>query len=189
VRARRDADQSKEPSGRRRTISDVALALLKRFPNPRYRPKPWRWLPEAGDPKYAALSDDLAAVHEDLMPAFKTADFAALRAQNRFRGAQVTLILGGAVIAILGSLQAALGDTVTWPSVAQLVVGGALTAVGTMQTRLGSQQRYLRQRLVAERLRSEAFLFLGRINYPADPAAARTKLVARVKEIREAPGQ
>ena len=165
----------------------MALALLRRFPNPLYRPEPWPWLPRAEDQRYTALSEDLVVVHADLRPAFEDADFGALRAQNAFRGAQVTLILGGAVIAILGSLQAALGDTVTWPSVAQLVVGGTLTAVGTMQTRLGTQQRYLRQRLVAERLRSEAFLFLGRIGYPADLAAARTQLVARVAEIQKEP--
>ena len=99
----------------------------------------------------------------------------------------MTLILGGAVIAILGSLQAALGDTVTWPSVAQLVVGAILTGVGTMQTKLATQQRYLRERLVAERLRSEAFLFLGRIGYPAGADAARAQLVARVTEIQAEP--
>jgi hypothetical protein len=167
----------------------VAPALLRRFPNPLYRPEPWPWLPDAGDERYTALSEDLAAIHEHLMPAFQDADFAALRAQNAFRGAQVTLILGGAVIAILGSLQAALGDSVTWPSIVQLVVGGALTVVGTGQTKLGTQQRYLRRRLVAERLRGEAFLFLGRIGYPADPAEAHAKLQARAAEIRAERGE
>lgn len=141
-------------------------------------------MPDADDERYSALSADLAAVHEALMPEFEEADFAALRAQNAFRGAQVMLILGGATIAILGSLQAALGDVVTWPSIVQLVLGAALTGVGAMQTRLATQQRYLRQRLVAERLRSEAFRFLSRIDYPADAAAARTRLVARVTEIQ-----
>jgi hypothetical protein len=162
----------------------MALALLRRFPNPAYRPSHRRWLPDADDEHSSALSADLTAVHEALMPAFEEADFAALRAQNAFRGAQVTLILGGATIAILGSLQAALGDAVTWPSIVQLVLGAALTGVGAMQTRLGTQQRYLRQRLVAERLRSEAFRFLGRIDYPSDAVAARTHLVARVTEIQ-----
>jgi hypothetical protein len=162
----------------------MALALLRRFPNPLYRPKVWPWIPDADDVRYAVLSVDLVAIHEDLVPAFQDADFAALRAQNAFRGAQVMLILGGAVVAILGSLQAGLGDTVTWPSIAQLVVGATLTGIGAMQTRLGAQQRYLRRRLVAERLRSEAFLFLGRIGYPTDAGAARAHLVARVGEIR-----
>lgn len=163
----------------------MALELVKRFPNPVYRPADLPWLPAADDQHYRALWEDLKAVHEDLMPTFKTADRAALRAQNAFRGAQVTLILGGAVIAILGSLQAALGDSVTWPSVAQLVVGGVLTWVGSMQTKLETQQRYLKQRLVAERLRGEAFLFLGRIGYPADLDPARMQLAARVTQIAE----
>jgi hypothetical protein len=165
----------------------MALALLSRFPNLLYRPKTWVWLPKADDGRFAALSDDLAALHAELMPAYEDADFAALRAQNAFRGAQVTLILGGAVIAILGSLQAAFGDTATWPSIAQLVAGASLTAIGTMQTKLGTQQRYLRERLVAERLRGEAFVFLGRIGYPDDAEAARRQLVARVVEIRAEP--
>jgi hypothetical protein len=165
----------------------ITPALLRRFPTPLYSPDVWPWLPAANDAKYAALADDLAAVHADLMPAFERRDTAALRAQNAFRGAQVTLILGGAVIAILGSLQAALGDAVTWPSVAQLTVGAVLTGVGTMQTKLATQQRYLRERLVAERLRSEAFLFLGRIGYPAEADAARAQLIERVAEIQVEP--
>ena len=165
------------------------LELLRRFPNPAYEPPKWQWLPAADDEAYGPLSKDLAVVHADLMPAFKTSDEGALRAQNAFRGAQVTLILGGAMIAILGSLQAALGDSVTWPSVLQLVVGGVLTRVGARQTKLGTQQRYLRQRLVAERLRGEAFLFLGRIGYPADLDEARKQLVARVDELAEEEGK
>ncbi len=162
----------------------MVVALLRRFPRPVYRPKkPWPWLPNADHPDYTVLAADLRAVHEKLMPTFTAADEAALRAQNSFRRAQVTLILGGAVIAILGSLQAALGDDVTWPSVIQLTVGAGLTIVAGMHTKLGSQQAYLKERLAAERLRGEAFLFLGRIGYPADLSEASARLEDRVKEI------
>jgi hypothetical protein len=167
----------------------MAVALVRRFPNPLYRPLSVSWLPNAGEERYAALAAELAAVHDELMPAFTRADVAALRAQNRFRGAQVALILGGASIAILGSLQAALGDAATWPSIAQLVVGAVLTGVGAMQSKLSTQQRYLKQRLVAESLRGEAFLFLGSIGYPVgDEGARRALLAQRIAEIERAGG-
>src|SRR4051795_3931485 len=75
-------EESEEPSGRRRTTGEVSLALLRRFPNPLYRPKVWPWLPEADDERYTALSEDLVVIHAELMPAFRDADFGALRAQN-----------------------------------------------------------------------------------------------------------
>jgi hypothetical protein len=159
----------------------MALALLRRFPNPLYRAESVPWLPDAA--RFPALAAELTVLGDELVPAFERADLAALQAQNRFRGAQVALILGGALIAILGSLQAALGDSVPWPSIVQLAVGAVLAWVGAKQRRPRTQQRYLEQRLIAERLRAEAFLFLGGVGYPPGADAQRARLAERVREI------
>jgi len=158
-------------------------ALARRFPAVPFSAASLPVLPAEVPGTGSPLEADAQGVRELLEPAFELADTTALRAQNRFRLMQVVVIGLGALAAIFGAVQSGVGDDAHWPGAVQAVAAGIAGTVVLRRASYRAQRVYLDQRLSAERLRGEAFLFLGRVGYPADDAAAREHLRRRVDQI------
>jgi hypothetical protein len=171
-------------------------ALLSRFPAPVLRrPQPEEEWPEYDQPlvppgeeaEFPHLAADLALWRENIEPAFRRWDHEALLAQHRFWRQQVVLIIGGLLATILGALQAAAGGGNLGLGVAQAVLTGLLTGVAAVARGRRAQQGYLNHRLRAEQIKSEFFLFLGRVgDFDADDR--EQLLLRRVQDIVDAEG-
>jgi Protein of unknown function (DUF4231) len=133
---------------------------------------------------YPALAGDFALLDKYLMGYFWKLDEEALESQNKFRRAQVILILGTAIAAILGAIQAAYPAS-KWPSLFETVLAAALTAVIMKIRTLKTHEGYYTNRLKAERLRSEYFLFLGRAEPYSNDDDRVSNLERRVAAIRQ----
>lgn len=119
------------------------------------------------------------------MPHFRELDAEALRVQNQFRLDQITLIFGGTLATVLGALHASLGTAAAvWAGIIESVVAAVLSAVALRMQGTHAQQRYFSDRLKAERLRTEYFLFLGRVGTYADEAERLPCLSRRVADIK-----
>ncbi|HEY8202467.1 MAG TPA: DUF4231 domain-containing protein [Actinomycetota bacterium] len=163
------------------------LALFKRFPSIRWRPKPdWPLVGSEHWPQYPELADDLGILEQELVPTFRKLDREALRLQNSFRRQHLSLILGGALATILGALQAALGGGVAWAGTLEAVLGGGLAGVAVYIRGRRTQRAFLTTRLKAEQLRSEFFLFLACVGAYADPVARVRFLRQRISEVEGA---
>jgi Protein of unknown function (DUF4231) len=161
----------------------VKPALLKTFPRPRFQPRPRYPLVSPKDRDAAPeLAGDLEILDRELLPDFYELDEEALRAQNTFRLGQVVVILGGAAATALGAAHAALGGGIVEIAIAEALVSGALTGAVAYVRGRQAQQEYFTTRLKAERLRSEFFLFLGRLEpyRGADRVARLRERVAQV---------
>lgn len=169
-------------------------ALLARFPKIFWRPSvdgewadDWPVVRQGQLEEYPALRDDLAVWCEQLESRFRRLDHRARILQNQFWRQHLALIAGGLVATSLGAVQAAVGGGVVGLAVAQAVLAGALAGLTVLIRSRGSQQGYLTDRLRAERVKSEFFLFLARVgDYAAgDPVAM---LQQQVGEIEAAEG-
>ena len=156
-------------------------ALVTSLPRLRWRPPPRGPLvPPDARAAAPALADDLELLDRELLPDFHEFDEAALRAQNTFRLGQVTVIVGGAVATALGAVQSALGAGVAEIGIAEALVAGALAGAVAYVRGREAQREYFTNRLRAERLRSEYFLFLARTP-PYDTPSAAVRL-GRLRE-------
>ena len=140
---------------------------------------------------YPALDDDLAIANEVIGPAFQRADGAALRFQERFRRSELILIFGAVAavglgaVAATGSLPGGASQDATlnaWLAI-EAVLTFALSAFAFTVRGLRWHERWLQQRTVAETLRGEQFLFLGRLGVYANAEDARRALKVRVIDI------
>jgi hypothetical protein len=137
--------------------------------------------------QFPDLKSDFAILERDLMPVFRKLDNEALRAQNLLRMQQVILIAGGVIATTLGAIQAAQAKEV-WPGVAEAMVAGFLTSVSFIAREFNEHKKYFSNRLKAEALRGEYFLFLGRIGNYADDAERARNLIRRVTAIESEEG-
>jgi hypothetical protein len=124
----------------------------------------------------------LAQRLQQCSPYFRELDQEALKAQNQFRLGQVALIFGGAVATILGAVQAALAKQM-WARLVETIWADALTGIIYYTQQMKAQERYFTNRLKAEALRGEYFLFLGRIGPYADDENRISYLITRVADI------
>jgi len=164
----------------------MSSALRSTFPRLRWRPgERYPLVPPEVRADATALADDLAILDAELLPDFYDFDEAALHAQNTYRLGQTVVIVGGAVATALGAVQAALGGGVAEIAIAEALVAGILTGAVAYLRGRRAQQDYFTSRLKAERLRSEYFVFLGRVApYDApDPAQRLAQLRARLAEV------
>jgi hypothetical protein len=136
-------------------------ALLKRFPSLTAPASSGAVLPPGLGERYPALAEDIDVLDRVVRPAFVESDRAALIEQNRHRRQQVVLAVGAAIMAGLGGLQALVPDQ-RWPGLILVVLGLVLAAVGNTAGELGSFQRFLDERIKAERLRAMHFRYLSR---------------------------
>jgi hypothetical protein len=172
---------SLQPTRRRWQPGLKRPALFKRFPLPWYRPPPDYPFVKDEDRAAAPLLDaEVRYLDEKLVPRFRALDDESLRAQHLFRFGIVVLIFGSAVATALGSVQAALGGGELGIGIAEGIVG-AVTA-GTVVYVRGRrfQQAYFTKRVVAERLKSQYYLFLVRAGtYAVEDDARRARLLER----------
>ncbi len=159
------------------------LELFRRFPWQFRAPTDEQVIPVDVQQDFVELQADFAVLAEELLPYFQRFDSEALRRQYQFRRDQVLLIFGGGLAAVLGAIQAATPGA-GWPGVAETVVAGGLAAVAFRQRALKARETYSANRLRAESLRSEYFLFLGRIGPYADEDGRVAHLIHRVVDIR-----
>jgi hypothetical protein len=161
-------------------------ALFRRLPSVRWRPRDnEEILPRDAQRNYTAFAEDFELLEEHLMPSFRTFDNEALRAQNQFYLEQLVLIFGAAAAAVLGAVQTSLTDA-AWPGIIEAVLGATLAAVALRARQLGAQRKYLRNRLKAERLRGEYFMFVGRVGDYADEQTRVRRLRETVALVRTA---
>lgn len=159
------------------------ITLFKRLPKLFWRPKENEQIISLKDQsEFPDFKDDFEILERELMPYFRQLDNEALRAQNQFRRQQLILIAGGIIATTFGAIQAA-NASVKWPSIAQAVVAAFLTAVASIARELQARKKFLSNRMKAEMLRSEFFLFLGRIGNYANDADRIQNLIRRVADI------
>jgi len=160
------------------------ITLFKRLPMLRWRaPKEIQEIvPSETQSQLPGLTSDFAILEQELMPGFRRLDNEALRAQNLFRLQQVILIAGGVIATTLGAIQAAQTKEI-WPGVAEAAVAGFLTSVSYIAREFNEQKKYFSNRLKAETLRGEYFLFLGRMGNYANDSDRAQNLIRRVADI------
>jgi len=164
------------------------IPLFKRFPSFRVVRREDDLVKPEKRHKYLSFANDFATLDQELIPFFRDFDNEALRSQNAYRGMYVILILGSALVTILGIAQIAFIDT-SWLGIVGSGVALVLGVVTTMSSRFNYQKRYLDARLAAERLRAEYFLFLGRFDpygHDQDRIQQLRKRVADIKVEGEA---
>ena len=152
----------------------MAPALLKRFPKLR--------APSGSDPviprearddypgrgAFPQLAEDFTVLDREVVPAFTEYDKTALRDQNRYRRQQVLIILGAALVAGLGGLQAVFPHQ-RWPGIVLAVLGLALASTSALVKERASLACYLSARVRAERLRALHFEYLSETGQYAGP--------------------
>jgi hypothetical protein len=152
------------------------LALLRRFPTVRSTGVSTPVLPHDVAARYPGLADDIAVLDDLVGPDFADSDRKALRYQNTYRRQQVVLILGATLLSGLGGLQAALTDQ-RWPGILLTVLGLALAGLGQTAGELKTFERFLDERVKAERLRAMYFRYLSRTGRYT--GSDRTKVLRR----------
>ncbi len=159
------------------------MELFKRLPKVFWRPEPERpFIPPDKEANYPELADDFALLNSELMPNFYALDEKALRAQNQFRLEQVVLLVGSALAAILGTVQIALINSVL-PGLLETLVTILLAAITYRVRAFNAQKLYFTNRLAAETLRSEYYLFLGHMGIYSDEQKRHQTLIRRVAKI------
>jgi len=152
----------------------VALALLKRFPRLRAPSVSYPVIPVEpqddypGRDAFPELAQDFTVLDREVVPAFTGYDKTALRDQNRYRRQQVLVILGSALVAGLGGLQAVFPHQ-RWPGIVLAVLGLALASTSAFAKERASLDSYLKARVRAERLRALHFEYLSGTGQYAGP--------------------
>ncbi len=159
------------------------MALFARLPEIRYQPQSVPIVPPEEQGKYPALAADFAVLAEELLPHFEELDREAQRAQNRFRLEQLFLIAGGVFAAGLGAAHATLPDSPGF-GIAEALLGITMAGVSLYARQTNAQEAYLANRLEAESLRREYFLFLGRLSPYAEDGSRLRNLRRRVAQVK-----
>lgn len=110
--------------------------------------------------RFPDLADDFALLGGELEEAFVEYDRGALAGQNRFRLLHLLLIVGGTTATALGALQCAAHGGKLWLGIAEAIVAGLLAPLAISARSGRAHRAYFTNRLRAERLRSEYFVFL-----------------------------
>jgi len=164
------------------------LELFQRWPKLRWQPssKPQHVISPDDKEEYSTFTSDFAILEEHLMPAYRQLSDEAAQGQNQFHLEQVILILGGVLVTTLGAIQvtlAAVTHNSMWPGLAEAVIAAILAAYAQVTQTTKSQEGYFSSRLKTETLRSEYFLFLGRLKPYENDQSRKDRLIMRVKEV------
>ena len=155
----------------------MAPALLKRFPKLRAPAVSYPVIPEKqryegddypGRGAFPQLAEDFKLLDTEVAPDFTKYDKTALRDQNRYRFQQVLIILGSALVAGLGGLQAVFPHH-RWPGIVLAVLSLALVGTSAFAKEQDSLDSYLSARVRAERLRALQFEYLSETGQYAGP--------------------
>ncbi|GAC1376776.1 MAG: hypothetical protein NVS2B12_35180 [Ktedonobacteraceae bacterium] len=159
------------------------MKLFKRLPSIRWRPRPEEpFISLEEQSKYPDLIDDFVLLNDELMPHFYDLDRRALQSQNQFWLEQLFLLVGSALATILGAIQIATIAS-TLPGVLETVITILLAAITYRVRAFNAQKNYFTNRLAAETLRSEYYLFLGRVDSYANEQSRHRNLISRVNQI------
>jgi hypothetical protein len=110
--------------------------------------------------EFPELAPDFDVLAAELEDAFLQYDRDALAGQNRFRLVHLLLIVGGASATALGALQCAAHGGKLWLGITEATVAGLLAPLAVAARSGRSHRAYFTNRLKAERLRSEYFVYL-----------------------------
>lgn len=110
--------------------------------------------------QFPELAPDFDVLAAELEDAFLQYDRDALAGQNRFRLVHLLLIVGGASATALGALQCAAHGGKLWLGITEATVAGLLAPLAVAARSGRSHRAYFTNRLKAERLRSEYFVYL-----------------------------
>jgi hypothetical protein len=154
-------------------------ALLRRFPFPtRYVSEPV--VPARVRADYPTLAADFRTLDEVVARPFEQCDLEAMENQHAHRVHQVVVILGSALVSVLGAVEAAFAGQ-RWWGIAVAVAGVLVAGGNRFAKERDSLTAFLTARVRAERLRGEYFWFLARME-PYDSAD-------RVRALRRAVGK
>lgn len=143
---------------------------------------------EAADARsYPQLQADMDVADRILKPEFEKADHRAGSYQRKFRYSELAIIYGGVVAVGLGVLSGLEGGSAAgW---IEMLLTATLGALAFVSGGLKWHQRWVRQRWMAEELRGEHFLFVGRVGDYAEAAeperVLRSRVVAIERQARE----
>lgn len=160
-------------------------AVLRRLPSPRWRPPdPDRTLVNLDEQvNYPTLARDLSFLNDHLLDAYRSCDSEALRLQRSFYIANMAAIVGSLAATVLGVIQAADLAGRFWFGLVETVLAAALGGGVLLNAARGAQRGYYTNRLKAERLRSEYFLFLAKHEPYATDSTRDRVLMERVAAI------
>lgn len=165
-------------------------ALIARFPRLVWRPPAgdeWPLVSREHLASYPELAVDLELWISEVEPRFRRLDQRALMLQNQFWLQNVALIMGGLLATSIGAVQAAVGGGIAALAAVQAILTGLLAGLTVLIRSRRAQYGYLTARLKAERVKSEFFLFLGRVgNYAADDPVLRLR--QQIDDIEAAEG-
>ncbi len=135
---------------------------------------------------YPTLKEDLEAAERVLGPAYREADERSLRYQRRFRRTELAIIYGGVVAVGLGVVAGLTetGSLSTTLAVGEAVLAAALGSLAFIARNLRWHKRWLESRWIAEKLRGERFLFVGRLGIYAGASEPERTLRQRLVESR-----
>ena len=155
-------------STERRKRSHWFRKLIRKPALTRYLPQLWG-VPEqqpivsAGEQeRFPELRHEFELLHADLDDVFLELDRDALAGQTRYRLTNLLLIVGAAAATALGAAQAAAQGGKFWLGIAEAIVAGLLAPLAISARNGKAHRAYFTNRLKAERLRSEYFVFLVR---------------------------
>jgi hypothetical protein len=154
------------PSDQRADRSHPLRTLIRKPALTRYLPQLWgvpaqQAILSAEDRgRFPQLAPDFDVLSAELEGAFRQYDRDALAGQNRFRLVILLLIVGGASATALGALQCAAHGGRLWLGISEAIIAGLLAPLAVAARSGRSHRAYFTNRLKAERLRSEYFVFL-----------------------------
>jgi hypothetical protein len=161
------------------------MVLFKRLPKLWWKqPADEDVVPSQARQGASEFAGDFDILERELAPHFRQLNANALRLQNQFRLDQVLLIFGGALATVLGALHASLSSAAGWMAICESILAAGLSAVALHSQTTRAQERYFTDRLKAETLRAEYFLFLGRVGPYADEQQRLPHLIRRIAEVK-----
>ncbi len=134
--------------------------------------------------RYPSLRTEIEAADRVLVPAFEDADRKALEYQRKFRRAELAVIYGSVLAVALGLAASVTGTSAF--SFFELVLTAGLGSVAFVSKGLRWQRRWLRSRWLAETLRGERLLFIGRLGDYAEAEDPERALRRRLVDIERA---
>jgi hypothetical protein len=179
---------------RSRTRRHPIRTLVRRPALTRYLPLLWG-VPEQhpimsveDQRQFPGLQRDFELLRAELDESFLELDRAAIAGQNRFRLVNLLLIVGGLAATTLGAVQAAADGARFWVGITEAILAGLLAPLAIAARSGRAHRAYATNRLKAERLRSEYFVFLARAGeYQAIDEERRVEVLReRVAAIEDA---
>jgi hypothetical protein len=141
--------------------------------------------------RFPDLRDDIETTVRVLAPAYREADGEAMSFQTKFFRAELAIVYGGVIavgLAVAAGLAGGQGQETLRDGVlfAEILLTAALGSLAFISRGLRWHQRWLRNRWMAETLRGEQYLFVGRVAEYGEADEPDRVLRRRIVEIEKA---